>query len=242
MGGTRAAANVTMHRFNNSPALNCLIADFDGTFKFALTMKHSFSLLVLGTAVLLAGCSDPADSVSKASTSSTTNTATAVVNAQEYIIQPDSKIDFIGSKVTGKHDGGFKTFDGNVSVAEGKVVGATVKIDMQSTWSDNEKLTGHLKSPDFFDVEKFPTSTFTVTKVEGTGDTATVIGNLELHGVTKAISFPAKVHLGDDALHVTADFAINRKEFGIVYPGKTDDLIRDDVVIRFDLKAAPKKA
>lgn len=207
-------------------------------------MKHLSSLVVLGAAVLLAGCSDPADSVSKANTSSTTNevSAQATANAREYVIQPESKIEFVGSKVTGKHDGGFKTFDGTVNVAEGKVVGATVKIDMQSTWSDNEKLTSHLKSPDFFDVEKFPTSTFTVTKVEGTPDAATVTGNLELHGVTKAITFPAKVNVSGDSLNVTADFAINRKEFGIVYPGKTDDLIRDDVVIRFDLKAAPKKA
>jgi polyisoprenoid-binding protein YceI len=206
-------------------------------------MKHSLSILVLGAlSLVLSGCSDPADKVAKAQTSGATNAAAAPtpMDAKEYVIQPDSKIEFIGSKVTGKHDGGFKTFEGKVDVAGGKVVGSQVKIDMQSTWTDTEKLTGHLKSPDFFDVAKFPNSMFTVTSVDGEGDATKVTGNLELHGVTKAISFPAKVQVNDQSVHVTAEFAINRKDFGIVYPGKTDDLIRDDVVIRFDLKAAPK--
>jgi len=208
-------------------------------------MKHSLALILLTAAMaVLCGCSDPADKVTKADTSSVTNAAAAApasADAKEYVIQPDSKIEFTGSKVTGKHDGGFKAFDGTVSVVQGKITGAQVKIDMQSTWSDAEKLTGHLKSPDFFDVDKFSVSTFTVTTIEGEGDAAKVTGNLELHGVTKSISFPAKIEVNDESAHVTAEFAINRKDFGIVYPGKTDDLIRDDVVIRFDLKATPAK-
>jgi polyisoprenoid-binding protein YceI len=110
---------------------------------------------------------------------------------------------------------------------------------MDSTWSDNDRLTGHLKSPDFFDVATHPTAVFTLTSVSGTGAQQTVTGNLDLHGVTKSISFPAQVQVGDDAVTVKAEFAINRKDFNINYPGRPDDLIRDNVVINLDLRATP---
>jgi len=97
-------------------------------------------------------------------------------------------------------------------------------------------LTGHLSSPDFFDVPSHPTSTFTVASIEA----GTVTGNLNLHGVSKSISFPATISVASDKVAVKAEFAINRKDFGINYPGKTDDLIRDNVVINLDLSAVPK--
>ena len=64
-----------------------------------------------------------------------------------------------------------------------------------------------------------------------------VTGDLTLHGVTKTISFPAVISLDGDTLSTKSEFYINRKDFNIVYPGKPDDLIRDEVVIKFDLKA-----
>jgi polyisoprenoid-binding protein YceI len=101
------------------------------------------------------------------------------------------------------------------------------------------RLTGHLKSADFFDTEKFPTSTFTVTVIEPADGAHKVTGNLALHGVTNSISFPAKIEVAAASLTVKAEFAINRKDFAINYPGKADDLIRDNVVIKLDLSAAP---
>ena len=70
----------------------------------------------------------------------------------------------------------------------------------------------------------------TVTSVDVTGD-------LSLHGVTKSITFPAKLAMDGEAVKVSADFAINRKDFGIVYAGKADDLIADNVAIVLDLTA-----
>lgn len=209
-------------------------------------MKVAQKILSVFGLILFCGCSDPASKVDQAITTGATNAPStqSTAGSREYVISPtDSKIEFVGSKVTGSHTGGFTNFQGAVKVAEGKVVGTPViRIDMNSTWSDNERLTGHLRSPDFFHVEKFTNSVFTLTKFEGEGENVTIHGNLELHGVTKGISFPAKVKLVGDTAHVTAEFAINRKEFGIVYPGKSDDLIRDNVIIRFDLKALPAKA
>jgi len=165
--------------------------------------------------------------------------ATPVASAKDYIIRAESKMGFVGSKVTGSHDGGFKRFAGKISAANGVVVGAKVKIAMDSTWADNPRLTGHLKSPDFFDVVKYPTATFSVTAVADAKGTKSVTGNLDLHGVTKSISFPAEIQVTDDAVTVKAEFAINRKDFNINYPGKPNDLIRDNVVLKLDIKATP---
>ena len=113
---------------------------------------------------------------------------------------------------------------------------------MDSTWSDNDRLTAHLKNDDFFDVPNHPISTFVVTSVGAAGSEQTVTGNLTLRGVTRSISFPSTVRVADDAVTVQAEFAINRKDFNVNYAGRADDLIRDNVVIKLDLRATPGPA
>ena len=203
--------------------------------RFALTSASAFLLV-------LAGCSDPADKVHKSATSEPQKAvAPAAAAAKEYAITEDSKVGFVGSKVTGKHDGGFKKVAGAIKVADGKVAGTSeIKIDLTSVWTDTDRLTGHLKSADFFDVQKFPQATFTATSVEAAdAGLYKVTGNLDLHGVTKSITFPAKIEVGAETVKVNAEFAINRRDFNINYPGKSNDLIRDDVVIKLALNAAP---
>jgi polyisoprenoid-binding protein YceI len=204
--------------------------------------QHYFTSLAAAAAGLLAACSDPADNVHKTSASSPQKAGSgSSASGTEYVIRGTaSTIGFVGSKVTGSHTGGFKNFAGKISADGGKIVGTPeIKINMQSTWADNPKLTGHLKSRDFFDVENFPVTTFTVTSVESSGTDQKFTGNLNLHGVTKSISFPANVQTAHNAITVKAEFAINRKDFNINYPGKPNDLIRDNVVIKLDIKATP---
>ena len=62
-------------------------------------------------------------------------------------------------------------------------------------------------------------------------------GDLTIRGTKKSISFPAKIAL-DGSFSLNAEFSINRKDFGIVYDGKADDLIRDGVVLKLALKSA----
>lgn len=201
------------------------------------------SLAVAVTACLIAGCSDPSDKVHKTTGADPQQAAGGATAGKEYVIRAESTIGFVGSKVTGSHDGGFKKFAGKLNVAGGKISGSPeIKIDLNSTWSDNEKLTGHLKSADFFDVANHPISTFTVTSIESAGAQHTVTGNLDLHGVTKSISFPADIQISDDAVTLKAEFAINRKDFNINYPGRPNDLIRDNVVLKLDIKATPGAA
>lgn len=214
-------------------------------------MKHPLILsLPALLAVALVSCSpNPADDVSKAEVSEPTDAAAesaAAVEGTTYTLTPDSKLEFVGSKVTGKHEGGFEKFSGQfvVDVENKKLVENAehiVEIDMTSTWSDNEKLTGHLKSPDFFDVEQFPTAKFVLTKAVKTDAGYNLSGNLDFHGVKKGIVFPANVTVADDGktVSVEADFSINRMDFGVVYPGMTDDLIREEVIIRFNVVGEP---
>jgi polyisoprenoid-binding protein YceI len=206
------------------------------------SLRPFTALFALSAACLLAGCSDPADKVSKTTATEAKQAAKPGSAAKDYIIRAESTIGFVGSKVTGKHNGGFKKFAGKISAAEGKVAAAEVKIAMNSTWADNDRVTGHLKSPDFFDAAKFPTATFTITDIQSNATNKTVTGNLDLHGVTKSISFPADIQIADDAVTVKAEFAINRKAFNINYPGKPNDLIRDNVVLKLDVKATPGEA
>lgn len=172
------------------------------------------------------------------------NPAAAAVNAVNYTFSnADSKVEWVGAKVTGKHDGKFNTFTGTIAVPEGKPEQGTVKVEIDTTSieSDDAKLTKHLKSEDFFGVEKFPKATFTSTAISpATDGKHTITGNLELHGVTKSISFPATIKTSADGVETDAEFVINRKDFGIVYPGKPDDLIKDDVLIKLQIRA--KKA
>lgn len=194
-------------------------------------------------ALTLVSCENPADKTAAADVKGAVEKKADNEAGTKYVFTPESKIGFVGSKVTGKHEGGFKAFTGYFTLKDGAPVGNDHKvvIDMASTFTDAEKLTGHLKSADFFDVEKFPQTTFDVTEVKKTSDTVyTVSGNFKLHGVEKNISFPATVTKTGDAVKISAEFDINRKDFGIVYAGKADDLIRDEVVIKLDLEAKPE--
>ncbi len=208
------------------------------------TMKPTLFVSTIVTLCLLTSCSDPAEKVHKSSASAPEKTADKPGSSgKEFAIRSDSTIGFVGSKVTRSHNGGFKSFGGTISVAGGKIVGTPeVKIAMRSLWADDNRLQNHLKSADFFDVEKYPLATFTVNRIEQSGTQHNVTGNLKLHGVEKSISFPAEIHVADTAVTLKAEFAINRRDFNVNYPGMPNDLIRDNVIIKLDVKATPGPA
>lgn len=193
---------------------------------------------------LLAGCSNPADGVPQATVSAATNMAASasIPGGKRFALRPDnSKIEFTGSKVTGKHNGGFRVFAGELTVVDGHVAdtGNRILIDMDSTWADNPDVTAHLKKSDFFEVPKFPTAEFVTLSVQPANNGFVVVGNLQLHGITKEISFPAQIQVKDEEVAVTSEFVIKRFAFDVKYRGMADDLVRDDVILRFDVKAKP---
>ena len=146
----------------------------------------------------------------------------------------NTKITFVGTKPDGKHEGGFKTLTGTATV-DGKDVTTlkiAIEIDMNSTFSDDEKLTGHLKSPDFFGVKDNPKAKFVTTKVEKGDAGYNVTGKLTLCGKTKEVTFPAKIETNGETLSLTSNFKIDRNDWGIKYgKGKIGDDVALAVVI-----------
>lgn len=200
-------------------------------------------------ALTMFGCEDPGAKVTSATVATPTQqqasptvaAGTETSLASLPISPSNSKVEFVGAKVTASHPGGFTDFSGTVDLGD-SIEKSQIAITIQtaSLYADKEKLTTHLKSPDFFDVAKFPTATFRSAEITKTGDGYTVAGDLILHGVTKRISFPANIQATDTEVNASAEFSINRHDYGISYPGMRDDLIRDLVVIKLSLKLARK--
>ena len=207
-------------------------------------MRRSVLLMIVVGVMLVSACSDPAADKTKAVTGEAAQVASPATAAQgqKYLITPqNSKVEFTGSKVTGKHEGSFGDFSGQIDYAgnpEQSRVNITMKTDSLTT--DTPDLTKHLKTPDFFDVAKFPEASFVSTSIKPGGEKGashTITGNLTLHGVTKAVTFPATISVTPDVATVDSTFSINRKDFGINYAGQADNLIRDDVVLKLTNKA-----
>ncbi len=215
-------------------------------------MKRINALMV-ATAIFMSSCQDApnADNVS-----TTDEQATATVSGNSFVLDSTSTIMWGGTKPDATHTGTFKIAAGTISVDNNQITAGNISIDIASLidldlegeWKT--KLEGHLKSPDFFDVEKFPTATFAITKVEDfdstkvtsilAGATHIISGNLTLKDSTKNISFPAIVSITENGLSAKADFNIDRTLWGMNYKGPNnpaDWFIRKEVNLKFDLSA-----
>lgn len=208
----------------------------------------TFSFVVVSALGLAACDNNPTEGATQAAVQEPAAAAepapnTPSANSATYAFSNEnSKVEFVGAKVTGKHDGSFGAFTGSVNVVDEQLEKSTITVDIDAATivADQEKLTGHLKSPDFFDVAQFPKVRFTSTAIAAggpAGSTHTVTGNLEMHGVTKTITFPATLRLTPTSAEGNAEFGINRKDWNIVYPGMPDDLIKDEVLIKLTIRA-----
>lgn len=216
-------------------------------------MKNiSMSLMAVPATLLLTmACANPAKDATPAQVNEPAAAAAepvaeaAPVTGERLVIASDSKVEWVGSKVTGSHDGGFEKVSGTITLVNGTPEGSIVDvaIDATSLWSDNENLTGHLKSADFFDVATYPEARFTSTAIAAAPEGGySITGDLTLHGVTKSITFPATITVAESEVTANAEFSIKRFDWNIVYAGKADDLIRDDVLIKLAIVARPEAA
>ncbi len=172
--------------------------------------------------------------------------ASGAVGEKLVIDAGGSSITWHGKKVTGAHTGTISLQSGDLVVNEGKLAGGTFVIDMASLEDKDltnpefkTKLENHLKSDDFFAVEKFPTSKFEITEVKHQDSgKVTISGNLTLRDVTKNITYEADVlESTADSFAAKADFNINRKDWGVAYAGMKDDLISDEINFKISLVA-----
>lgn len=132
----------------------------------------------------------------------------------------DSKIKWIGEKIGGSHEGYISLKSGMLEMKKGDLVAGNFVVDMTSITNVdlknkkyNQKLVGHLKSDDFFGVNKFPEAKFEITNANVKNGKGSVTGNITIKGITKEISFPVEKS-GND---YTAKIEIDRSEFEVRY-------------------------
>lgn len=146
-----------------------------------------------------------------------------------------SSLKALGAKVTATHPIDFKTFSGEVSLDGDDLKAIAFSAAVADLQADHPKLTQHLLNEDFLFVDKHPEATFRSTGVKAgakePGMTHTVQGNLSIRGVTKKVTFPAKIAVDKGEVKAETEFVINRQDFGITYPGRADDLVQDNVVL-----------
>ncbi|MGB9112197.1 MAG: YceI family protein [Acidimicrobiales bacterium] len=143
--------------------------------------------------------------------------------------------------------GHFPDFDGTIEVAENPADSkVTAEIRMASVTTDDATRDGHLRTNDFFDVEHYPTMTFSSTKIEPAGDQWKLIGDLTLRGVTKPVTLDLEFNGGTkDAyfgskLGFSASGEINRQDFGVAFNATLDSggvVVSDKVRIEIEAEA-----
>ncbi len=152
-----------------------------------------------------------------------------------------SKLSALGAKITATHPIEWHDYQAAVGMAGEEVRAISYTAQMASLTTDHPKLQKHLLNEDFFEVEKFPTSTFVSSAItagsEVEGMTHTVSGDMTIRGKSKRITFPAKFEVAVDSVKANTEFVINRQDFDIAYPGKPDDLIQDNVVLTLSFVA-----
>lgn len=197
-------------------------------------MKKSISILGLATSVILFMA------------------FTKPVKKEVFKIDTEkSSIDWVAKKVTGKHNGTIKIASGELVLNNKALKSGSFLIDMNSivvsdlTGEYNQKLITHLRSDDFFSVEKNAVSKFEITKIKAAGkDRMNITGNLTIKGITQPITFPASIKMDGKAIVAVAKgVKVDRTKYDIRYGSKTffgsigDKAIDDEFELAINLVA-----
>jgi polyisoprenoid-binding protein YceI len=216
------------------------------------------SLLILSALTLTVSCKN--DKAAEAETTEAGAVKEASGEAASYTVDKgNSKIDWTGSKPTGKHTGTINLSDGTVSIKDNVLDSGKFTIDMNTiTVTDlkagdgKEDLEGHLKGTGgteedfdhFFNVKKYPQSTFEITKAVTENGKTAVEGNLTMKGITKNVKFPATVTVDGNTVTLVSDpFTINRTLWNVNYGSKSvfdnlgDKFINDDIELKVSITA-----
>jgi len=214
-------------------------------------LSITYSILIIASFFL--GCREPVKEENKNSAMAS-SVLQGHVASEKYIIDTkESVLTWEGSMVFGfeeEHIGYVYISKGELLIEKDSLVGGTAEIDMSTIeYKDKESKNTpvkHLKSPDYFDVEKFPVSTFSITKVEDAiRGNIKVTGNLTIKGITNPITFPAKIEVKDGIVEASGKVIIDRTQWGIRYrSGKFYDNLADQAVsddIEIHMKIVAKK-
>jgi polyisoprenoid-binding protein YceI len=170
---------------------------------------------------------------------------------KKYVVDTAAtSLNWLAKKVTGSHNGTIKVSGGDITIDGVKVQSGNFAIDMNSMvildiqGGSNAKLLGHLKSDDFFSVDKFPSTNFVLTSVtQKSGSTYTVKGKLTIKGITQEIEFPAEIGFSGKTMTAKAKITVDRTKFEIKYRSSNwfenlgDKAIYDDFELELNLVA-----
>jgi polyisoprenoid-binding protein YceI len=179
-----------------------------------------------------------------------------MVHAQTHQVNTDkSTMKWLGKKVGGQHNGAVKVKSGELTKGKNDALTGNFVIDMTTITDEdltdktyNEKLIGHLKSDDFFSIEKFPISTFKITNAVAkngeNGNNYEVTGELTIKGITHSITFPANVMFTSSGFIAKAKINVDRSKYDVRYgSGAFFDNLGDKTIednILFDLYIVSK--
>lgn len=214
-------------------------------------MKNRFlTILTLALVITFASCKDKAQEVE---TTDAEQAAEVTEVSTKYLVDTNaSTIAWKGFKPTGSHTGTIKVESGVFTMNGDAIESGSFLIDMTSLYvtdlpedtEDHGKLSGHLKSPDFFDVEAFPASAFEVTGFKSENGKMMLSGNLKMKDVENNISIPVNVTENNGSVTITSEtFTVDRSKWNIKYGSKSffDDLgdkfINDDMELQITIKA-----
>jgi polyisoprenoid-binding protein YceI len=167
-----------------------------------------------------------------------------------YVIDPAaSTVSWQGRKTLVKdykHDGTLSLASGNIVVAQGAPASGSLTFDMRSMTTGNERLLGHLKSDDFFGVEKFPTATLAITGSTKTATGFDLAGNLTIKGVSAPVVIPVTVTqgAGEGVVVAAGALEVDRTAYGIRYGSANffsdlgDNVIDDFFTVSFSVSGA----
>ncbi|MDB4161125.1 YceI family protein [Bacteroidia bacterium] len=204
-------------------------------------MKKIFLLTLIAS--LFMACSSPTASTEAGEAN---EAATAEAFSTEYAVNAvESTVTWTGSKPTGDmHMGTVAIKQGKLAMSEGSISAGSFVLDMTQMSVTDEgmdeetkaKLLGHLTTTDFFEVEKFPTASFSVTS--STADS--LMGNLTIKDITKSITVPYSVEVGEANITANASFSIDRTQWGVKFNSgnffeNLGEYLIDDAV-QFDVK------
>lgn len=170
-----------------------------------------------------------------------------------WVIDPvHSDVSFtVRHLMVSKVRGMFRTFEGAIQVGENVLDSSVeVTVDLNSLDTRNEQRDAHIRSADFFEVEKYPTMTFRSTGLRADGDEYVIVGELTLHGVTREVELETEFNgAGPDAWGGTrsgfsATTEINRRDFGIDIHLPMDGggaVVGDKVKVHLEIEAVLQK-
>lgn len=176
--------------------------------------------------------------------------------AETYVVdKAHSEVSFQIRHLMGKVRGYFADFSGTIKADSAQPEASTVEFTVVASSINtlNADRDKHLRSADFFDVEKFPQITFKSTRIKSVGkDRYDVTGDFSMHGVTKSITLPVsflgsvKDPWGNEKASFETTTTLNRKDYGIVWNKALDTgglLLGDEVAITISLETGkPKEA